>query len=266
MSPVLTVFVYALLTAIATWLGAIPFIFKKDLSRTWVAKANAVAAALMITASFGLIYEWIKLKDRILQADTPFFHKTFLSVEWATRWVLLGIALGLWFILICDHILSKYHHLEVHHLKGADAKKVILIMAIMTLHSFTEGVAVGVSFWPSMWFWIFIALAIAIHNIPEWLAISTVLVPKGYKRYEAIRRSIFSSLPQPLMALPAFFFVNWFTPFLPVGLGFAAGAMIWMALSELLPDALDNAPKGLVATIATIAIISMIFLQQLLGQ
>ena len=109
-----------------------------------------------------------------------------------------------------------------------------------------------------------IALAIAVHNIPEGLAISLVLVPRGVGWIRAALWSIFSSLPQPLMAVPAFVFVAMFQPLLPYGLGFAGGAMIWMVFSELMPDALEEASSNLVAVVVTLSIVAMIAFQVLI--
>ena len=66
------------------------------------------------------------------------------------------------------------------------------------------------------------------------------------------------------MAVPTFIFVEAFKPLLPYGLGFAAGAMIWMVFSELMPDALEEASSNLVAIVTTISIITMITFQVLI--
>ncbi|MCL4454969.1 MAG: ZIP family metal transporter, partial [Deinococcus sp.] len=128
-----------------------------------------------------------------------------------------------------------------------------------------EGGGVGVSFVGGQSFGLLITLAIAVHNIPEGLAISLVMVPKGISVMRAAGWSIFSSLPQPLMAVPAFLFVEAFKPLLPVGLGFAAGAMIWLAVAEILPDALKDASREEVATLLTVSVAAMLALQVLLG-
>ena len=131
----------------------------------------------------------------------------------------------------------------------------------MTAHSASEGVGVGVSYGDSEKLGLLITLAIAIHNIPEGLAISLVLVPRGAAVRSAAGWSVFSSLPQPLIAPLAYVFVEQFEPFLPVGLGFAAGAMIWMVFSELLPEAVHDAPRRALALSGGLSFLAMLGVQ-----
>jgi zinc transporter ZupT len=149
-------------------------------------------------------------------------------------------------------------------IEGADALRILVIVGVMTLHSFTEGVGVGVAFGGGQSLGVYITAAIALHNVPEGLAISLVLVPRGVKVWRAAGWSIFSSLPQPLMAVPAFWLVELFSPILPMGLGFAAGAMIWMIFSELLPEAYEKTPPGTVAVLVPLSISAMLLFQLLL--
>ena len=238
---VVQVLLLALLTAVATGLGALPFLFVKDLTRGWLGASNALASGLMLAASFGLVYE---------------------GAVYGLGRTLLGVVLGLGFIVLTRALLQHDEHPAVFaSMGGLNARKALLIVGVMTLHSFTEGVGVGVSFGGGQDLGLFITVAIAVHNIPEGLAISLVLVPRGLGVGRAALWSIFSSLPQPLMAVPAFLFVDLFEPFLPVGLGFAGGAMIWMVFSELVPDALEETSGNLVAVVVTLSVAAMVAFQ-----
>lgn len=243
-SDLFGVFVYALITAVATGLGALPFVFIKAMSNRWLGISNAVAAGLMGAASWGLIYE---------------------GLDYSMPRTVGGILAGLVFIVVTRQLLGEEGEVEWGEMRGADAMKIVLVLGVMTLHSFTEGVGIGVSFGGGEALGVYISLAIAVHNIPEGLAISLVMVPRGTPVWKAAAWSIFSSLPQPLMAVPAFLFVDAFQPFLPVGLGFAAGAMIWMIFSELVPDALDETTPNAVAVAVVLAIAAMIIFQTLIS-
>jgi ZIP family zinc transporter len=239
-----SVFLFALLTAVATGLGAVPFAFAKHPTRRWLGVSNAVAAGLMLAASFGLLYE---------------------GMNYGPLRALAGALLGLVFIVVARRFLRQDEHPAVFaSMSGFDARKALLIVGVMTIHSFTEGVGIGVSFGGGQALGLFISLALAVHNIPEGLAISLVLVPRGVGWVRAAFWSIFSSLPQPLMAVPAFFFIEVFRPLLPYGLGFAAGAMIWMVFSELVPDALDETSSNLVALVITVSVVAMVAFQVLI--
>lgn len=240
----LQVFLFALLTAVATGIGALPFVFVKSFTRRWLGASNALAAGLMLAASFGLIYE---------------------GIHHSLPRTLAGALIGLVFIVLVRKLLQRDEHPAVFaQMNDLDARKALLIVGVMTMHSFTEGVGVGVSFGGGIELGLFITLAIAVHNIPEGLAISLVLVPRGVAWSRAAFWSVFSSLPQPLMAVPAFVFVETFRPLLPYGLGFAAGAMIWMVFSELVPDALKEASGNLVAIIITLSVLAMVAFQILI--
>ena len=239
-----TVFLAALVTAIATGLGAAPFLFVKRMSRWWLGISNAIATGLMLAASYGLMVE---------------------GSAYSPGRTIAGILLGAGLIALGHKLVAgRKEDLHVGALRGADALKALMIVGVMTLHSMAEGIGVGVSYGGGDELGVFITTAIAVHNIPEGLAISLVLVPRGVGVGRAAGWSVFSSLPQPILAVPAFLFVTAFEPFLPLGLGLAAGAMIWMAVAELLPDALADSTGATVASTVTLSIGAMLAFQELL--
>lgn len=221
MPQALVVFAAALVTDLATGLGALPFAFRRFHGERALGVSNAIAAGVMTGASASLL---IQGADRSLGR------------------VAVGAALGGVFVLVLGRLLARLGTPDVAALTGADARKAILVIAVMTAHSVAEGVGVGASFGGGDTLGIAITIAIAIHNIPEGVAVSLVMVPRGASVRAAAGWSIVTSIPQPLLAVPAFLFVESFSALLPVGLGFAAGAMLWMVGRELLPEALSGLP------------------------
>lgn len=238
------VFLVALGTALATGLGALPLAFNRHPTRSWLGIANSLASGFMIGASVGLFYEGAK-------------HDVSRTA--------IGAVAGAAFIWWTGRVIERRRVPQLGALEGADARKALLIVGVMTLHSITEGIGVGVAFGGEEALGLLIAIAIAVHNIPEGLAISLVLVSRGTSVRSAAGWSIFSSLPQPLLAVPAFLFVEEFTAFLPLGLGFAAGAMLWLVLADLLPEAIETTRMSVVAfAVTSSALVMLAFLLLLL--
>src|SRR6056297_792238 len=149
------------------------------------------------------------------------------------------------------------HALEAKAVAEGNPKTLLLILGILTIHSFPEGVAVGVSFAelglegavagdtlaiagvavPLLA--VFMTVAISIHNIPEGTAIAIPLRSLGVSEPKMVWWAVFSSLPQPIGAVIAYYFVTLAREFLPFGFGFAAGAMIYLVVTEFVPEALE---------------------------
>ncbi|XP_037403692.1 putative zinc transporter At3g08650 isoform X2 [Triticum dicoccoides] len=224
--------------AAATGLGAVPFFFL-ELEAQWAGLCNGLAAGVMLAASFDLVQEG--------------------QMYGSGSWVVFGILSGGIFIWLCKKILEQHGEVSMLDIKGADASKVILVVGIMTLHSFGEGSGVGVSFVGSKGLsqGLLVTIAIAVHNIPEGLAVSMVLSSRGVSPQKAMLWSIITSLPQPIVAVPAFLCADAFQKVLPFCTGFAAGCMIWIVIAEVLPDAFKEATPSQVASAGTLAVAFM---------
>jgi ZIP family zinc transporter len=230
---------YGFLSTVATGLGAAPFLFVGVPNRWWLGFSNALAAGMMIAASLGLLYEGL-----ILDADTSEPSWRFLIYHPLTR-LFCGLVVGALFMLGSKVLLDRADDVKVvglTGLKAMDARRAILVVAVMTLHSFSEGIGIGVSFGGNGGHRLgpLISTTLCIHNIPEGVAVALVLVPKGVDLMSTSLWCMLTSLPQVIMAVPAFLFVEYAVTLLPLGLGFAAGAMLWMASTDLLQEARDD--------------------------
>ena len=248
MSPIRYIFFASLWTAIACWLGAIPFIRAKSINKKWIGYANAVASSMMIAASFDLIYKWLEI-------DSWDWHNVWAVIWWILIWLI--------FILITHHWADKHEQIKTHGHKMVTWRNAFLIIVIMTMHSGAEWIAMWVAQWASQALGLFVIIVMAVQNIPEWLAISLQLVPNWTPRRRAALRSIATSLPQPLLAVPAFYFVDTFKPIIPWWLGFAAWCMLRMCFWWIAKDSYEWTDPSWVGIIATMSIVFMVILQVL---
>ena len=237
-----SVFVLTFVMAAMTGLGSIPFFLLpkgEKLAPLYAGLANAIACGVMLAASFDMVHEG--------QPHGPGL-------------VVFGLFCGATFIAFLQKILHAHEDVSFANLVGADARKTLLVVGIMTAHSFGEGSGVGVSF-SGVHGWAqgcLVTFAIGVHNIPEGLAVSTVLASKGVKPVQCLFWSVLSSLPQTVTAVPSFLFVETFTSLMPFGVGFSAGCMIWIVFAELLPDAFEGAEDArAVATAATMSAVAL---------
>jgi ZIP family zinc transporter len=234
------VFIAGLVTAFATGIGALPFFVLDSISDRGNVALWGFASGIMLAASmFGLVQEG-------LAEGTP--------VE-----IGIGLAAGVALVVVAHDVLLDAD-LDPREYEEADFKKLVLILGVLTVHSFPEGVAVGVSFadlglaggtellgFTVPLLAVFMTVAISIHNIPEGTAISIPLRAMGVSKWKMVWWSVFSSLPQPIGAVIAFAFVRYAREFLPYGFGFAAGAMIYLVATEFIPEALETGaelPRG----------------------
>jgi zinc transporter, ZIP family len=243
--------VTGVLSCLATGLGAIPVHFVKNNSKVLRGFSSAVASGMMISASvFSLAQEGIALKTKF-----PFSPYA----------VIIGLMLGAWFFWFTERLVSS-HHLEKHKMAHGFSKKGILLFIAMFIHSIPEGIAIGVGFATGNFhFGLIMAIAIGVHNIPEGIAVSLPLKKDGASTLRCAWASILTSIPQPILAAPAALLAWFFEPLLPYGLGFAGGAMIYLVIAEMLPDALKEGGKSLAAWGVMIGLCIMLLITNLIN-
>ncbi len=220
-------------TAIVCGVGTLPFFFVDEISDRVTVALWGLAGGIMLFASvFGFIFEGLD--------------------EGTITQVSAGLLVGVGLVIVADHLIST-HEFEPREIPDADFRKLVLIVGVLTVHSFPEGVALGVAFAdlgvegdlvvagmavPALA--IFITVAISIQNIPEGLAVAIPLHTYGVANWKIFGWAVFSSIPQPVGAGIAYIFVTTAREFLPFGFGFAAGAMIYLVFHDIFPEALDR--------------------------
>jgi len=237
---ILIVFIAGLITDLATGLGVLPFFFVKEFSKKWLVSLWGLASGIMLSASFlGLIPEGL-----IAGQNVPFLGSGILAVS-------AGLLVGAGLVVFAGRWIDEVE-LDPGTFEEADFKKMLLILGILTVHSFPEGIAIGVAFAelglsggiPVLGFAIpaiaiTMTVAISIHNIPEGIAIAIPFKSMGVSNWKTVGAAVFSSVPQPIGAVIAFIFVTQAQAFLPFGYGFAAGAMIYLVLTEFIEEAFE---------------------------
>jgi len=228
----------ALLATLFTWLltalGASLVFFFKSINRKVLDSMLGFAAGVMIAAScWSLLIPAIEMGA---ESSLP---------DWAPATI--GFLLGALFLRVVDKFLPHLHLgfpiEEAEGVKTSLHRSVLLVLAI-TLHNIPEGLAVGVAFGAlatdlpsaSLAGAVALALGIGIQNFPEGTAVSVPLRREGFSRFKSFWYGQLSGIVEPMAGVIGAAAVILMRPILPYALSFAAGAMIFVVVEEVIPE------------------------------
>ncbi|MEL7088451.1 MAG: ZIP family metal transporter, partial [Planctomycetota bacterium] len=184
--------------------------------------------------------------------------------------ILGGLFVGAAFLSLSGKLIDD-HGLGERFGKGLGGAGGLLIFLAMCVHSIPEGVAVGVGYTAEATDYAhnphlgdYLALAIGIHNIPEGLAVAIPLRAAGVSIHKCFWLAVLTSVPQPIAAVPAVLAAWLFNPLMPWLMAFAAGAMIFLVVQELIPESLEKLSPQRVAWSFTIGFGGMMLIQTVL--
>ena len=262
-NPIILALGATLFTWAITALGASMVFFFKTIDKRVLNSTLGFAAGVMIAASF-----WSLLKPAIE-----------MSEEMGTRgWIpaVVGFLSGGAFLLLIDKILPHLHlGLSIDKAEGIKTswqRSILLVLAI-TLHNIPEGLAVGVAFGAlahnpdagMLASAVVLAIGIGLQNFPEGAAVSIPLRREGLSRLRAFNYGQLSGIVEPMAGVLGAYLVLTITPILPYALSFAAGAMIFVVIEELIPESQQGNETDLSTIGAMLGFATMMVLDVALG-
>lgn len=257
----LTPFWMTVFATLFTWgmtsLGAASVFVFREINKTTMNAMLGFASGVMIAASF-----WSLLQPSISLSE---------ELGWIP-WVppVLGFLMGGGFLWCVDKILPHLHPGEGDEPEGIHTnwRRSFLLVFAITLHNIPEGLAVGVAFGAigsgvesaSLAAAISLAIGIGIQNIPEGAAISLPLRREGLSRFKCFWYGQLSGFVEPVAAVAGFLIVSFATAILPFALAFAAGAMIYVVVEELIPTSKEDrhSDAGTVGAIIGFAVMMLL--------
>lgn len=261
--PVTQALIATLFTWFVTAAGAAPVFFTRRLNQKMMDGALGLAAGVMIAASF-----WSLLAPAIEMSDGA----------WPPA--AIGFLAGGLFLYLIDKILPHLHPgldiSEAEGIKTSWQRSVLLVLAV-TLHNIPEGLAVGVAFGAVahaadaaaaqslMLGGIALAIGIGLQNFPEGLAVAMPLRREGMGRFKAFMCGQASGFVEPIAGVLGAWLVLAMEPLLPYALAFAAGAMIFVVVEELIPESQRHRHNDFATVGAMVGFAIMMVLDVALG-
>lgn len=241
----------SLCTFSMTALGAAMVFFFKKVNKTVMEAMLALAAGIMLSAAvFSLLLPSIE------QADNLNLNTSLV--------VTIGMLLGSLLLIFGDKFSDRYVKDEENKFKN-----VMLLVVSIVLHNLPEGMAIGVAFGSIVYGLdgattaaaISLAIGIGIQNFPEGAAISIPLRKTGMSRTKSFIIGALTGIVEPIAAIVGVFMVLKIKLILPYLLAFAAGAMIFVVIEELIPEALASRKKVLMAYLSLVGFVMMMILE-----
>jgi len=240
LDPTLLVLLYSTVAATTSALGAVPLLRRARPSARWIGWANALAAGLMLGAAYALMIGGLP------------------RIPWTG---VLGALLGGIFVNRV-HIASGTADLDLNRLGETPPEYGYQVLLVHVLHAAAEGVAIGVAMTVSLSFGVFMALAIAVHNVPEGMVLAAIVTARGVRVRDAAMLAVATNVSQILLAIVVFALTAAAPSLLPWTLGFAVGALVYLVMAELLPECYRQAGR---TSIAVVTIVAMGIVILLLG-
>ena len=254
LNPIIQALLATLFTWAVTALGAaLVFMFKK-IHKNILDSMLGIAAGVMIAASF-----WSLLSPSIEMANVLKINIV-LSVAG-------GFLSGGLLLFIGDKFMNKIQN------KSSNLKRTLMLIVSITLHNVPEGLAVGVAFGSTLYgldgatlmsAWT-LAIGIGIQNFPEGTAVSVPLRREGFSRNKSFIYGMLSGIVEPISSVLGALLVLKVRIILPFLLAFAAGAMIYVVIQELIPESQTNENKEVISMCTLIGFTIMMLLDVLLG-
>lgn len=257
LSPIVLGFLGSLVAGLMTALGAVPVLFGRVPNRGVRDLSLGFAAGVMLSASF------FSLIIPALDAAEARYGAGAIPAAIAVVGILSGMALVAWLNETLPH---EHFSTGREGPESAALRQIWLFIIAITIHNFPEGLAVGVGFGahgPSGG--MPLAIGIGLQNLPEGLAVAVALLGEGYGRLRAWGIAALTGLVEPVGGAIGAALISYSEPFLPWGLAFAAGAMIYVISHEIIPETHRSGHQNKATLGLAIGLVMMLFLDVWLG-